>query len=41
MCVYILYISEDLQAGTAAAIAAVCFGHHENQDAVMAEGAAK
>ena len=32
---------DDLQAGTAAAIAAVCSGHKENQDAVMVEGAAK
>lgn len=34
-------LTDDLQAGTAAAIAAVCSGHRENQDFVMAEGAAR
>ena len=33
--------TDDLQAGTSAAIAAVCADHKENQDSVMVEGAAK
>ena len=34
-------VTDDLQAGTSAAIAAVCEDHKENQDSVMTEGAAK